>query len=300
MSFRILLSGIWLMAVGGACLEAADPLETGTYHTTQTWSQEADYPRPWHVHVPENSKQEKFPVFLFLHGNGGSGEKSMPGFLKRNPTIAARYILIFPDGYGRSWNIVSERSVGDDRGFIEAVIQDVAARPNVQPDNFTIMGNSNGAALTNQIAIETALPNIRNYITGVSQLNTFQHDGENFKAKGDDNNYTEAVTPQTGKRILNFSGANDTLVPYAGGPSPKIPAKDATLPFVDAEESTFLWAKHMGYRGEKLTEPTEVVDRMEIYSYLGGDVVHYKLLDQGHGATGGFPEKELLRFLGEG
>lgn len=295
MSRGLLITVIFLGAFAFA--HAAEPLVTGTEYTKQSWSQETDYARPWHVRVPEDATEKRLPVFIFLHGNGGSGERSLPGFVKRNPTIAARYILIFPDGYGKSWNIVSERSVGDDRGFIEAIIEDVITRPNVMPDKITIMGSSNGAALTNQIAIETELPNIRNYITSVSQLNTYQHDGMNFKAKGDDNNYTEVATPQTGKRILNISGAEDTLVPYAGGPSPRIPAKDATLPFVDAEESIYLWAKHMGYEGEKLTKPTATEGNMEIFSYLDGDVVHFKLTDQGHGATGHIPEKSLLEFL---
>ena len=81
--------------------------------------------------------------------------------------------MVFPDGYLKSWNIVSERSKADDRSFIETIVTKLCAYDNVQKDNFTIMGNSNGAALVNQLAIECRLPNIRNYVTGVSPLNVF-------------------------------------------------------------------------------------------------------------------------------
>ena len=77
----------------------------------------------------------------------------------------------------------------------------------------------------------------------------------------------------TGKRLMNISGTEDKLIPYRGGPSKVIPAKDGKLAFVDAEESIFLWARQMGYEGEKLTEPTEVDGKLEIFSYLGGDVI---------------------------
>ena len=71
----------------------------------------------------------------------------------------------------------------DDLNFIETIVREISRFSNVRSDDFTIMGSSNGAALTNQIAIESDLPNIRNYITGVS-LNVWQYDGRTFKAKG--------------------------------------------------------------------------------------------------------------------
>ncbi len=278
----------------------AETLESGEHFIEQTWSQEEAFQRPYLVSVPQTAKGEKLPVLIFLHGNGGNAERSMQGFTRRNPKLAAQYILIFPDGYRKSWNIISERSQADDRGFVESIITKVAPCDNVQKDNFTIMGSSNGAALVNQIAIESQLPNIRNLITGVSPLNTFQHDGTHFLAKGDDNNYRVVAKPVTGRRLMNISGIDDGLVPYEGGPSKGIPAKGGKLPFVHAEESIFLWAKQMGYEGEKLTKPQRVEGNLEIFSYLDGDVIHYKVVDQGHGATGAINEDRLLDFLKAG
>ena len=272
-------------------------LESGQYYIRQSWSQETNYPRPYLVHVPTGTQGQKFPVFIFLHGNGGSAKEVMPILLRNRRKMASQYIMVFAQGYQESWNIVSERSKADDKGFIEAIVLKLASFNNVQKDNFSIMGASNGAALVNQLLIESKLPNIRNYISGVSPLNVWQYDGEYFKSKGSDNDYRKPTKPMTGKRLMNISGTNDELVPYEGGISKHIPAKDGKLDFVAAEESTYLWAKQMGDTGKKLTEPSRTEGQLEVFSYLGGDVIHYKVVGAGHGATHEISEDILLRFL---
>ncbi len=63
------------------------------------------------------------------------------------------------------------------------------------PNNLSVMGNANAAALVNQLAIECQLPNIRNDITSVSPLIVFQHDGKSFTAKGANNKYSTIAKP---------------------------------------------------------------------------------------------------------
>ena len=274
-------------------------LASGEYFISQSWSQEENFMRPFYVHVPnlKGAKQRKFPVFIFLHGNGGNAKEAMRVFVKNRQQLASGYIMVFAQGYRESWNIVSERSKADDVGFIESIVRNLEKFKNVDPDNFSILGASNGAALVNQLAIECRLPNIRNYISGVSPLNVWQYDGEHFKAKGEDNSYRKISTPMTGKRLLNISGTEDRLVPYHGGPSKVIPAKDDKLAFVPAEESTFIWAQQMGYEGEKLTMPTSTSGNLEFFSYLDGDVVHCRANREGHGATHEISDELLLNFL---
>ena len=272
-------------------------LESGQYFIRQSWSQATDYPRPYFVNVPKGSVGQKFPVFIFLHGNGGNAKEVMPILLRNRKVLAAKYIMVFAQGYQESWNIVSERSKADDTGFIESIVLKIASFKNVQKNNFTIMGASNGAALVNQLLIESRLPNIRNYISGVSPLNVWQHDGEQFKAKGMDNNYRQTAKPMKGKRLLNISGTKDELVPYDGGISRHIPAKAGKLGFLPAEESTYLWAKQMGETGKKRASPSWKEGQIEVFSYLEGDVLHYKVVGVGHGATHEISEKSLLNFL---
>jgi poly(3-hydroxybutyrate) depolymerase len=270
-------------------------LESGSYTINQDWSQEQDYERSYFVHVPDG--EEPLPLFIFLHGNGGNAERSMQVFTKRYKELSKRYNMVFAQGYLKSWNIVSEPSKAPDREFIEAIVAELAEYSNVKASGAVLMGSSNGAALVNQFAVETKLDHFSHYITVVSQLNAWQHDGIAFKAKGRHNNYTESVVPLKGKCLMNVSGANDQLVPYAGGPSKGIRAKDGKLAFVDAERSTFLWAQHYGYEGEQLSQPSESSEVMDTFSYLDGTVIHYKMNTRAHNAGGGLNEEMLLKFL---
>jgi len=297
MQFHSLCIAAFFVAIAPTGSVASDPVTTGEYVITQSWSQETAFQRPYYVHVPEHAGKNRLPVFIFLHGNGGHAREAMRGFSRHRKTIASQYITVFPQGYRESWNIVAERSKADDCEFIEAIVEKLAKADNVDPKNFTIMGSSNGSALVNQLMIESDLSHVRNYISAVSPLNVMQYDGKDFKAKGDDNNYTVAATPVKGKRLMNISGLKDDLVPYMGGPSRAIPGKDGKLTFVAAEESTFVWARHMGYEGKRITEPSRISGNLEVFSYLNGDVIHYKVQHEGHGAERGIPEQALLDFL---
>lgn len=279
------------------CFSAySENLKSGEYFITQSWSQETNYKHPYQVVVPEKKSSKPYPVFIFLHGNGGQAKGVMRRFMRPNGLIKSKYIMVFPQGYQKSWNIVAERSKNDELQYIESIIKHLQKFDNVAKDNFSIMGSSNGAAMANQIAIETKLTCIKNYITGVSQLNGCQHDGKAFKSKGKDNNYTKVAKPLKGIRLMNISGGNDALIPYKGGPS-KIRGKGGKLTFVDAEESIYIWAKHNGYTGKKLTKPTSVEGNIESYAYNGGDFIHYKIVGGGHGVTGAIKEETLLKFL---
>jgi len=276
----------------------AENLSSGEYNITQSWSQEKNFKRQYFVNVPNNDKNRKLPLFIALHGNGGNAERMMKNQLRKFKSISQNYIMVFPQGYKTSWNIVSERSKADDLAFIEAIVTNLTKFDNVQKKNVTILGNSNGAALVNQIAIETKLTSIQNFISNVSPLNSFQHDGKNFKLRGVNNNYKEIAKPLPGKRILNVSGTEDPLVPYNGGLSKGIPAKGGKLSFVAAEESIYQWAKLNGYKGAKLNKPSFSQGKLDFFSYNDGNFIHIKVNGSGHNAGGSLSEKLLLKFLG--
>lgn len=272
-------------------------LTTGEYAIVQTWSQQTDYPRPYFVKVPPTTTQQRLPVFIYLHGNGGDARQTSKGVPWKLREVSRQFVMVFPQGYERSWNIVSERSRADDGAFIEAIIQTLQQYDNVAGDDVTIMGSSNGAALVNQLAIESRLPQIKNLISCVSPLNVWQHDGTGFRLRGATNDYQEPAQPLTGRRLLNVSGTEDRLVPYSGGASAAIRAKNGKLKFLPAERSTFLWARHYGYRGEQLTTPSQADGPLQYFRYLNGQVVHLKVNGEGHGATRIVDDRILLKFL---
>ena len=51
------------------------------------------------------------------------------------------------------------------------------------------------------------------------------------------------------------------------------------------------------YTGEQLVKPSRSAGKAEIFVYLDGDVVHCKVINEGHGATHGVSEDLLLEFL---
>ena len=53
----------------------------------------------------------------------------------------------------------------------------------------------------------------------------------------------------------------------------------------------------MGYEGKKLSKPSRIDGNLEIFSYLNGDVIHYKVVNEGHGASKAISENILLEFL---
>ena len=124
-------------------------------------------------------------------------------------------------------------------------------------------------------------------MTIVSPLNTNQYrDGAFFAYPYEQ---SAPVTPVTGRRIMNVAGTEDGLIPYNGGRGV------AGYTFVSSEDSIFAWARHMGYTGNQLMEGIPDGENMNLvgFSYLFGDVVHYKLIGGRHNA-GGDPDVRRL------
>ena len=126
----------------------------------------------------------------------------------------------------------------------------------------------------------------------MSPLNANQyHDGGFFGYPYVDD---QPVVPQDNRRILNVGGTQDGLIPYEGG------VGVAGYTFVAGERSTFIWAQHMGFGGAQLSSgvPDTANPNLVRYSYLDGDVVHYKFIDGDHGLSGNPDVRRVIgRFL---
>jgi hypothetical protein len=56
----------------------------------------------------------------------------------------------------------------------------------------------------------------------------------------------------------------------------------------------------MGEVKKRLATPSWKEGQIEVFSYLNGDVLHYKVVGVGHGATHEISEESLLNFLEDG
>ena len=117
---------LWFALLGSPGYVFAAELTSGRYTVVQSWPQEQDYERSYWVNVPRKARKDALPVFIFLHGSGGDGYRAQKIWLQR-PALASHFIMVFPDGYANSWNVVAERSKANDLAFIETIVQKLAA-----------------------------------------------------------------------------------------------------------------------------------------------------------------------------
>ena len=72
--------------------------------------------------------QEKLPVVIYLHGNGGQADRAITQFRNLSDVI-----FVCPQGYRRSWNVYGEASEAPDVEFIEVMQRDRRRRLDIQP-----------------------------------------------------------------------------------------------------------------------------------------------------------------------
>jgi polyhydroxybutyrate depolymerase len=126
-----------------------------------------DFERSYLVHVPNRAgPQSPLPVVLMLHGGGGSAEGAMWETGWAHKADGAGFLAVFPNALARDpkrrssfsrnpqlWNDGSERfypdqKAVDDVGFINALLNDLAARFPVDPKRVFVTGFSNGASMS--------------------------------------------------------------------------------------------------------------------------------------------------------
>ena len=79
------------------------------------------------------------------------------------------YILVALQGYNNRWNIQTESTKADDLDYIENIISQLKTYSDVDANNISLLGSSNGAAMVNRAMIELPAGTFKNAITLASQ-----------------------------------------------------------------------------------------------------------------------------------
>ena len=254
--------------------ENEDLLQSGEYYINQIWDQQSSgFERSFIVNVPDIA-QESYGVVIGLHGGGGNASNTINqyGFFTDK-------IVVAPQGYNNRWNVSNEPSTAPDVDFIKEIINYLNTFSNINSNDITIIGSSNGSALLNRLIIELDSTYFQNAISIVSQLNNLQYHNNSFWYNSlGNNNYDEQITPSVGKRIMAINGTNDQSCPYNGG------SGVAGYVFLDSQESIYILAQAMGSEEEILDDQDgiEIFQNVFKYTYLNGDVIHYKFQGVGH------------------
>lgn len=234
------------------------------------------------------------PIVFVFHGGGGDGRSMLR--LTRFDAIAERerFVAVFPDGYERNWNDGRARSVSkahaeniDDVGFVDAMIEAIAAEQAIDRRRMYATGMSNGAIFSHFLAAQRAdrIAAIAPVVGGI---------GVPFAAR---------FAPSAPVGVVIFQGTDDPLTPYAGGGI----ANGRRGEIIGTEEAARRWARVAGCSGSPHTESLPDLDPQdgctaERISWSGCQsgtaVVLYRLRGAGHTWPGG-PQYLLRRMIGD-
>ncbi len=224
---------------------------------------------------------ERVPLVIVLHGGGGNAlnAETMTGFTDKAKREG--FVVVYPDGSSRrgqllTWNAghccgyAMEQRV-DDVGFIDALIDNLAARHAIDRARVYVTGMSNGAMMSHRVGIE-----LSGKVAAIAPVV-----GAVF---GDE------PRPRSRVSALMINGLLDEIVPYHGGLTAgrTREAWDGTPPKPALHQARF-WAEANGCsltpraedRGRYLTSEHDCPD--------GTGVTMYSVKDNGHAWPGGKP-----------
>ena len=234
--------------------------------------------RSYLLHLPSSYKASTpMPVVLVLHGGGGSPTDmrwtsqmntvaDREGFIVAYPAGTAYYPLNIP-GLGLVWNdgvVLPTILKANDVGFIGAVLDNLEANYEVDPQRVYAAGYSNGAFMACDLVKE--LPN---RIAAIGTVGGISGADQIYPAPG------RAVP------LIDFQGKLDPYILYDGGTGRSGVKSDPILTSISS------WAAH----NNDLPNPVEtrVINQAVMTRWGGGavDVVLWTLNDGGHTWPGG-------------
>ena len=222
-------------------LSDTSPVCSGTSGRTATCEVELDVPASC-----VSSEGSDCPIVFFLHGAGGNNE----WFGKTSGVHSAGFIGVYPQGED-GWNTGPKNSNDcdwdnfactedpDEGAFFAGIIAEV--RSQGATGNIYVIGNSNGAALANRLAVNagTDLPiaGIVAKVTGLLESPPRSGPGEL--------NYNQPSEDKPKVSVLNIMGTMDNLIPYEGGSS-GVFGGNTNFQLMSALGSMEAWATHNG------------------------------------------------------
>jgi polyhydroxybutyrate depolymerase len=153
------------------------------------------------VYLPSSyNASYKYPVVLVLHGltQNGSGIRSYSQFDAVADT--AKFIAVYPDGLSAAWNATIGTASPNDAGYLNALLDTVIAKYNVNTNRLYSCGFSNGGYMSHRLACEYA-----NRFAAIASVS-----GTMFDATYSACNPTKAIP------VLQIHGTADFVVSYNG------------------------------------------------------------------------------------
>jgi len=177
------------------------------------------------VQPPDVRPGERLPVVVALHGlaqdrHGLFGAADWRGAVERD-----RFIAVFPQGFANSWNMgpccPPANLLGvDDLGFLDQVVAQLSARPDVDVERLYLSGFSNGGVMA--YAVVCARPGVYAAVAPMSGSNV------------------GGCRPAEPISLLHQHSDPDVVVPFDGNPT--LTQLLSSAPFPSVPQSVAAWA----------------------------------------------------------
>ena len=209
--------------------------------------------RNYWLHIPANfNPQKQTPLVIVIHGafstarkmekeSGFSEVADREGFLVAYPTGAYGLFGLF-----QHWNAghccgKAARDQIDDVGFLDAVIDDISLRFNVNSRQIFMVGFSNGGMLTYRFAAE------RTHRLAAAATLAAALGGR----PSSESSWWKTPEPSQPLPMIIFHGRDDEAVPYKGGISPE---KGGQREYIPVSESVNFWIENNNCRKKPIRE----------------------------------------------
>lgn len=192
--------------------------------------------RQYLVHAPQGyNARRPTPLVVAMHGGGGNmnilANDTYYGLISKSEESGT--IVVFPNGYSQrktgklaTWNAgeccgAARDEGADDVGFIRAMLGELRAQLNIDPERIYATGMSNGGMMSYRLACEMS---------------------DTFRAiaavAGTDN--TQRCKPTRAVSVLHIHALNDTHVLFNGGAGPDV-IKSTVTEFTSVPDTISKW-----------------------------------------------------------
>lgn len=166
--------------------------------------------RTYEIHFPSNycSSSDEYPLIIYLHSYTADFEWGKSYTAIQNIATAEGFILVGPEAIDETWNsgIGDNPEIDapdvDDVGFINALIDTLINKYNIDPDRVYSCGFSNGANMSFKLACQ-----LSDRLAAIGSVGGIMF-----------NNTYDECNPQHPMPLIKISGTNDPFVNINGNP----------------------------------------------------------------------------------
>lgn len=287
---RNLWPRIFCFALAGTalwgCSVATDPVDYEDFIKAEgegefgIWVHSGLYNRTYYLHTPPGMEESgSYPLFIFLHGAGGTGEGLHRVLRTDEATDAAGFVTVFPDGIEGTWSVgcdectEAEALEADDVTFLQTLARHLSEHIPVDTTRVFVAGFSQGGSLAHLYGCRASSPPAG--VAGVAALA--------FRS------VATGCDPPRHFPVATVHGTADLLAFY-GGYGFEAPLQSVT-------ETLEMWAGV--FRCDQVPTVSQFPDTVADFTTVtafhytgcvsGSSVVHYRVNDGGHtwpGPTG--------------